>query len=107
MESKMPNDFKHPDQEERLDGFMQELRALANRYDMGIGGCGCDGSPWVTDYKHQEDVAVNVNIDPERITIRYIHEHIHVWGEWENIITLGFLQGRKCAECGDVERRTI
>lgn len=33
----------------RLERFLQELSALSDRYKIYIEGCGCCGSPWLSD----------------------------------------------------------
>lgn len=34
-----------------LEGFLKELSAVSNKYGLTIGGCGCCGSPWVSDFR--------------------------------------------------------
>lgn len=41
--------------EERLHYFLEELTGLSERYGIVIGGCGCCGSPYLTDCSTEED----------------------------------------------------
>lgn len=34
---------------ERADAFLSELRRITARHRIAIGGCGCCGSPWLSD----------------------------------------------------------
>jgi hypothetical protein len=36
---------------DRLENFLKELSELTNKYGFEIAGCGCCGSPWVSDLK--------------------------------------------------------
>lgn len=36
---------------ERTEGFIKELNALTEKYQIAIGGCGCCGSPYLIDQK--------------------------------------------------------
>lgn len=35
-------------QEERIAAFRAEVQAVCDKWQMGIDGCGCCGSPWIT-----------------------------------------------------------
>lgn len=39
---------------ERLNAFVKELGKLTKKYDIGIWGCGCCGSPELFDLKNEE-----------------------------------------------------
>ena len=45
-----------PDFEENLEvlKFLQELTALSDKYQIYIEGCGCCGSPWISDTKNNK-----------------------------------------------------
>lgn len=45
-----------PDFEENLEvlKFLQELTKLCDKYQMYIEGCGCCGSPWISDIKNSK-----------------------------------------------------
>lgn len=38
---------------DRLNDFLSELSELTKKYEIAIGGCGCCGSPYITDFKKQ------------------------------------------------------
>lgn len=39
---------------DRLTEFLKELSDLTNKYGLCIGGCGCCGSPYITDLKEED-----------------------------------------------------
>ena len=41
--------FHSPTATDRLEGFLNELSTLSQKYNLHIGGCGCCGSPWVSE----------------------------------------------------------
>lgn len=50
---------------ERVDGFIKELNALTEKYQISIGGCGCCGSPYLTDMKTYDGYDSNTEINDE------------------------------------------
>jgi hypothetical protein len=38
----------------KLENFLKELAELTQKYGIGIGGCGCYGSPYLYDLKNDE-----------------------------------------------------
>ena len=37
------------DTRRRIEEFLEELTELTKKHQIEIGGCGCDGSPWLDD----------------------------------------------------------
>lgn len=65
---------------EKTKKFLKEYEFLCQKYEMGLTGCGCCGSPIlnIKDDKKIQLYNVNYNINTEEITIdsefRYIEE---------------------------------
>lgn len=49
--------------EERIEGFLKELSSISKKYGLTIGGCGCCGSPFVTDVLTNNDVMEEIRFD--------------------------------------------
>ena len=58
---------KRPDYADKLEHFMEELLLLCEKYGYYIGGCGCCGSPWITDDKNNT-IGEYLNVDKEKIS---------------------------------------
>lgn len=56
----------------KADKFLRDLKALCEKYNMEIGGCGCCGSPFVRDKKSKEYVAEDVNMELEKGVLRFV-----------------------------------
>jgi hypothetical protein len=54
-------------QEERIAAFRAEVQAACDRWQMGIGGCGCCGSPYITirDSNGQEMASGDATFTPK------------------------------------------
>jgi hypothetical protein len=48
-----------------LNKFLKELTELTKRYDIGIGGCGCCGSPYIIDLKGGTLIGEHLSWDEE------------------------------------------
>lgn len=44
----------------RLDKFLEELSALTKKYGFEIGGCGCCGSPYLTDLNEGNKISTDL-----------------------------------------------
>lgn len=53
--------------EERLHYFLEELTSLTERYGLEIGGCGCCGSPYLTDCSTETE---KINVDSLQYTTK-------------------------------------
>lgn len=63
---------------ENLEAFLQELAELSSKYNIVIAGCGCCGSPWLTDTARSSGTYEQTSIAGKRI--KYI-----VDGGFENL----------------------
>lgn len=52
----------------KRDRFLKELTALTRRYKIDIGGCGCCGSPFLTDIKDTKGRRYHVDDDSGRLS---------------------------------------
>ena len=43
----------------RMEAFLEELKNLTEKYKIGIGGCGCCGSPYLIDFEEYEELKNN------------------------------------------------
>lgn len=50
---------------ERVNGFIKELNALTEKYQISIGGCGCCGSPYLIDQKTYDGYDAMTEINSE------------------------------------------
>jgi hypothetical protein len=41
--------------EEKVNEFLEKLTALSNEYKIAVFGCGCCGSPWLSDTEEFSD----------------------------------------------------
>ena len=47
----------------RLGNFLKELSHLTKKYNISIGGCGCCGSPYLTDLETDECLGEELGYD--------------------------------------------
>ena len=66
--------------EKRVADFLGELSALARRYSVTIGGCGCCGSPFLVDMQTQNELAQYLRWSQRRQCYEIPDED---WGEVE------------------------
>ncbi len=57
---------------ERVEAFLVELSALSRKHGIEIGGCGCCGSPYLSDISHPVEVGHR-----EKEEVRYDTEDWH------------------------------
>lgn len=46
-----------------MEEFLKELTELCKKHNIGIGGCGCDGSPFLFNMKTDEITHENLEYD--------------------------------------------
>jgi hypothetical protein len=55
----------------KIGMFVDELDLLLQRFNLGIGGCGCCGSPFIFDFITDDVVAENLNLKQEEDKYTY------------------------------------
>ena len=60
------DDFKNLTLGEKLYCFLSELAILTNLYELEVGGCGCCGSPYITNLKTGEIVSEYLTYNEKR-----------------------------------------
>ena len=65
---------------EEVKKFLEEYEKLCKKYEMGLVGCGCCGSPMLVDKNGITIILDNVNYEDNRINIDNIH-----WKDYKEV----------------------
>lgn len=60
-----------------MEEFLKQLTELCKKHNIGIGGCGCDGSPFLFNMNNEMIIGENLEYDFDKEEYKYTEFNLY------------------------------